>query len=69
MEDSCDIDAFAHDLIPPIEVVFVAREAINQKFALGPPLSLHRLLDQPASYRDRHNFAFLDDLIDKLSFI
>jgi len=69
VQDTSDIDAFAHDLVPPIEVIFIAREAINQKFALCPPLSLHRLLDQPAGYRDRHNFAFLDDLIDKLSFI
>ena len=66
MEDSGKLNRVAHYFVPAVEVVLVAREAIDQELAVAPAVVLHGILDQAASDGDGDDLSLLDDVVNQL---
>lgn len=57
------LDWVAHDASPPIEVILIAGEPVDQESLLCPPVLLHALLQKLAGDLDWDNLSLYDALV------
>lgn len=64
-EDELQVDAVRHLAVPAVQVVLVAREAVDQEVTL--PARLHCPIQQAARYLHGHNGAIANVVVNDLS--